>query len=204
MTNFYLDATKITDFHQNATKLELSILFWILAAGKNGTTTAKCLGSLLQKWFLISKIRSPFEIIRFIDKNGSLSEEMKKNGIGCYNAKASYLLDLIASNIDLKTCNVDDLEKIKGVGPKTARCFLIHSRKDQSLAGLDVHILSFLRDKGHQVPKATPTGKKYKDLEKVFLDYVEKSGKTVAELDLMIWNCYSGRDKKQLSFLESL
>ena len=98
--------------------------------------------------------------------------------------------------MDLKTCTVEDLELIKGIGPKTARCFLIHSRPNQQLAGLDIHALRYLADQGYQVPKTTPTGKKYKEIEGWFIKEANKAGKDVATFDLEIWNKYRNKDKK--------
>jgi thermostable 8-oxoguanine DNA glycosylase len=41
---------------------------------------------------------------------------------------------------------------------------------------------------GHEVPKTTPQGQKYIDLEKIFLAYCVQYGKTPAAFDLEIWN----------------
>ena len=76
---------------------------------------------------------------------------------------------------------------------KTSRCFLIHSRKDVKYGGLDTHILKYMKSLGHDVPKSTPTGKKYLKLEEIFLSLLEKSGKTLSEFDLSIWKEFSGR-----------
>lgn len=186
-----VDPINITNYNLNKNQLQEVLLFWILAAGKNGVTSAKCLDRLLTSWDIGA---SPFETIKYIHKKGNLALEMKNHGIGCFNNKAKSFLELVNSNIDLKTCTVEELESIRGIGPKTARCFLIHSRKNQPLAGLDRHILSFLRDKGHKIPTSTPSGKKYKEIENLFLSYAKKSGKTVADFDLAIWREY--RNKK--------
>jgi len=192
-----IDPTKITNYRLNQAKTEEVILFWVCAAGKNGVTAAKCLDGLLSTWreraSTIKPKPSPFDIIRYISQVGDLADEMKKHGIGCYNAKSKTFLCLVSKCMDLKKCTVEDLESVSGIGPKTARCFLIHSRPNQQYAGLDTHVLKFLRDKGHEVPKSTPTGKKYRDLETVFLKYVAESGMTVADFDLMIWNDYRNR-----------
>jgi hypothetical protein len=194
-----INPIEITDFNQNQSKLEEVILFWICAAGKNGVTSAKCLNNLLSSWrekaSRINSKPSPFDIIRYIASHADLAEEMKKHGIGCYKSKSKSFLDLVFRSIDLKKCTLEDLESVFGIGPKTSRCFLIHSRKNQKLAGLDTHILKFLSDNGHEVPKSTPSGKKYKELEKLFLNYVLKSGMSVADFDLMIWNKYRNKKK---------
>ena len=90
---------------------------------------------------------------------------------------------------------------------KTSRCFIIHSRKNAKCAGLDTHILKFLDMMGYEVPKSTPNKKQYLILEKEFIDIVKFSKKSIAEIDLLIWNYFSGhKDVKQeaLSFFNSL
>lgn len=187
-----IDPTKITNYCLSQPQLEEVILFWVCAAGKNGITSANCLDKLLSTWRYKSEA-SPFEIIKYICDCGNLAEEMKKHGIGCYNAKAKTFICLVEKQMNLKKCSLEDLESIPGIGPKTARCFLIHSRKNQQYAGLDTHLLKYLRDKGHDVPKSTPSGKKYRDLEIIFLKYVAESGMSAADFDLMIWNDYRNR-----------
>jgi hypothetical protein len=186
-----IDPSNITNYHLEKNGLEEVVLWWILAAGKNGTTAARCLDLFLSSWSVVSKTDSPFNVIRSVDSKTSLPLAMKECGIGCYNNKAKSWRYLANSGIDLKTCTLDDLQSVPGIGPKTARCFLIHSRKNQSYAGLDTHLLKFLRFIGYDAPKSTPTKKKYDYLEKEFLDIVKKSGKTVAQFDLVIWNYYS-------------
>ena len=184
---FMIDPINITNYKLDDNQLQETILFWVSASGKNGVTSAKCLDSLLSTWRERACSDSPFEIIKYISSKVKLAEEMKKHGIGCYNAKSKTFLSLVFSSMNLKTCTVEDLEFISGIGPKTARCFLMHSRPDQQYAGLDRHVLNFLRDKGHLVPKSTTTGKKYRDLEVVFLRYALESGMSVADFDLKIW-----------------
>lgn len=187
-----IDPTNITNCNASTPQLQELILFWVCAAGKNGVTAAKCLDNLLQSWreVMDDKFAIPFDVINYILQNGDLACEMKRFGIGCYNNKSKTFKYLVYSNLDLKSCGVEDLESIPGIGPKTARCFLIHSRKNQNYAGLDTHILKFLRDKGYDVPKSTPSGKRYAYLEEVFLNLAADSGVSVAEFDLKIWNEY--------------
>ena len=182
---FLVDPDKITEYGSSDSELELRILWWVCAAGKNGTTAARCLQSLLTKWEALG--RSPFAIVRNIP---NLAQEMKESGIGCYSNKSKTFIQLANSGLDLKTCIVDDLESIYGIGPKTARCFLIHSRPNQRLAGLDTHVLKYLREQGIDAPTSTPTGKKYWELEKQFLALADKAGKSVADFDLEIWVSY--------------
>lgn len=186
-----IDPNNITNYNLTKDELEEHILWWILAAGKNGMTAAKSLDKLLK---LKPIHNSPFQFIRAYLNTADLALSMKNCGIGCYNIKANTFREIAFSQINLKTCSVSELEKIKGIGQKTARCFLIHSRPNQQLAGLDRHILHFLKDKGYNVPSSTPTGKRYAQIEQYFISEVKKTSKTISELDLEIWKHY--RNKK--------
>lgn len=192
-----IDPVNITRFENTKQQLEEVLLFWVLAAGKNAITASRCLENFLfgiHEKFSISKY-NPFDCIKKIKKE-ELPDLLKSHGIGCYNNKAKTISQLANSNLNLHTCTADDLEKIHGIGMKTSRCFIIHSRRDANYAGLDVHLLCFLRDMGYNVPKQTPTKKSYLEIEKIFLDIVKKSGMSVAEYDLMIWKEYSGRSNE--------
>jgi thermostable 8-oxoguanine DNA glycosylase len=85
---------------------------------------------------------------------------------------------------------LQDLEKIPGVGLKTSRFFLTHSRPNQSYAILDTHILRHMRDDLNiATPKTTPTNPKvYYALEAKLLEVVRASGKSYADYDLEVWS----------------
>lgn len=191
-----IDSVNITKFDNTKEQLEEVLLFWVFAAGKNAKTACRCLDSLLiniHNKFNISLYR-PFECLGKFKKS-ELVDLLKSHGIGCYNNKSKTIYELVDSNLDLQKCTAEDLEKIYGIGMKTSRCFIIHSRKDAIYAGLDVHILHFLKDLGYNVPNQTPIRKQYLEIEKIFLDIVRKSDMSVAEYDLMIWNKYSGKNR---------
>ncbi len=184
-----IDPEVITNYNLTDRELEEYILFWVCAAGKNGRTAAKCCDKFLTL-IEAKDIYSPFTAIKRLDRD-SLPMLLKHCGIGCFNSKARTMWELAHSELDLKTCEAADLETIYGIGMKTSRCFLLHSRKHARYAGLDTHILKFLRAMGHDVPKSTPTGGRYLKLETVFLNYADMVYKTPAEFDLDIWNLYS-------------
>ena len=192
-----VDPSNITDYNLTVPELEERMLFWICAAGKNGTTSARLLDKFLKR---IEGEDEPFEAIKlwcFLVQSIPgyshlpLAVVLKECGIGCYNHKARTIHDLAWSNLDLRTCTAEELEQIYGIGMKTSRCFLIHSRKGAQYAGIDTHMLKFLKARGHDVPKSTPTRKKYLELEKIFLEIAKKEKKLPADLDLEIWNAYS-------------
>jgi thermostable 8-oxoguanine DNA glycosylase len=182
-----IDPARITNFNQTDEQLEEVLLFWVLVAGK----TASIISRALEKVLNSLDGFTPFEKIRGVGKN-NLPKLLKDHGIGCFNLKARALWELVNSNLNIRTCSVEDLEKIYGIGSKTARCFIVHSRPNSTHACLDTHVLKFLQAKGHKVSKGTPSSKKqYKELEQVFLNYVKESGKSVAEFDLEVWNSYA-------------
>ena len=188
--NYLIDPTKITNFECTDAELELQILFWICVAGKKASTICKCLNKMLNEY--AEEGDSPFQVIRRIGKR-KLPGALKRNGIGCYKNKAKGIWQLVSGDLNLRTSSIDELEEIYGIGMKTSRCFAMHTRRDVRVAGLDTHVLKFLRDSGFEAPKATPGSKKlYLKLQEIFVKLAFEAGYPVAIYDLMIWNKYSG------------
>ena len=193
-----IDPSNITNYELSDSELEEHLLFWILVAGKTAKTTAVMLEKLISKMrTACPRNMSPFGLIRYLHSHSKnphwLAMWMKETGIGCYKNKARGFIEVAYSNLNLKTCTVEDLEKVHSIGLKTSRCFVIHSRKNAQHAGLDVHVLSYLKDKGYDVPKQTPASKKkYLELEGLFIKLANRSGMPLSEFDLKIWRKYSG------------
>lgn len=84
--------------------------------------------------------------------------------------------------------------QVRGIGLKTARFFLSHSREDFNEPMLDTHILQFLRDQGYNdAPKSTPQNENtYFYFANIFKNIARQLGKSVTDLDLEIWKKYSG------------
>lgn len=195
-----IDPTNITKFDRTESELEEFLLFCILVAGKNSNVQAKKLEEFLQH-ALIS-IMSPFEQIKDIHSNKStdlLMYWIKRCKLGQYRRIWKCFTQLLSLQGKLSTCTIDDLEAIYGIGPKTGRFFLTHTRPNQSFGVLDVHLLRHMReDLGIPTPKQTPSSKRqYEKLEAKLLQEVKRSGKTTAEYDLDIWKKYS--EKASLS-----
>lgn len=193
MQSYLVDPQNITRYDQSVEELQLVLLFWIAAAGKKATTSARALEALLSEGNRRFGLDAPFDIV--LAYGDALAEAMRLHGMGCYNNKSASMIALARSGIDLQSCSADQLESIKGIGPKTARCFLMHSRRGVRHAGLDTHVLKYMRSLGLDVPKSTPSGKRYAELEKAFLALADASGLGVAEFDLQIWRDYSARKR---------
>lgn len=185
-----IDPVRVTNFNRTEAELEELLLFCICVAGKNATTTSKNLERLLDYGRdFCSSSASPFHIIRQLSYREDLPILMKSFGFGCYNLKAKGMLQAAGRLFELKTCTVEDLEDVIGIGMKTARYFILHTRKNARVACLDTHVLRWLADySGLEVPKHTPTRKRYLELEQVFLKVAEILNITPADLDLRIWN----------------
>lgn len=91
---------------------------------------------------------------------------------------------------DPKTVDLATLEN--AVGPKTARFFLLSTRRGAQCAALDTHVLKFLRSLGHDVPAVTPSkGRRYHEIEQLFLDEARRRRMTPAKLDAAVWHSYA-------------
>ena len=183
-----IKSTKITDFQRNNKELEIFWIFGLFVAGKNADYANKCLTELLKD------IEEPFEYFKSLGKIG-IEDALRKVKVGQYNRLTKAIWESL--NVNLKTCNLDELLNIHGVGPKTARFFLLHSRENCDCAVLDTHILSWMKNNGTEdVPKVTPQNTKiYKKLEEQFLSMIKDKfpTKSVAEIDLLLWMTQSGR-----------
>lgn len=185
-----IDPQNIVRYDYTDTELEELIIFCVCVAGKKASTIAPRVDKLFKYLQIYTQSECPLQFAYTFPLD--LDDVMKHLGIGCYKQKANTIYELARRNLNLRSCNVRDLEEVPGIGPKTARFFLMSSRPNQRHAALDTHILRWMRDQGvENVPKSTPTGKKYLDLEQIYLKMVPE-GKTPAEHDLSIWREYSG------------
>lgn len=167
-------------------------LFAPAVAGHNAVHTAHALSKFLARIGLGRRYTMPFSCIRFYNgTDDEFKDAIRESGMGCYNARAETFRQLANAGLDLSYCSVEDLEKIKGIGPKSSRFFVMYTRPNSTndYAVLDVHILKWMREALlYPAPKQTPSStRKYKEIEKVFLDAARTYGMTPRELDENIW-----------------
>jgi len=193
-TTTMIEPTNITNYNRTQAELEEFLLFAILVAGKTAKTQAEKLDSFL---IPCSCNITPFGWIKMLckidhhDPRLGLLATMKICKLGQYNRIEKAFRGILQFEGKLDSVTLEELESIQGIGPKTARFFLLHSRPNQKVAALDTHILKFLSEKGYNVPKSTPNKKMYRKIELDFLAECEKAGKNVADMDLEIWKSYS-------------
>lgn len=194
-----VDPANITNFNRTDWELEEFACFAILVAGKTAKTVAPRLGALLHNPY-IQIGGSPLSYLGSFLGKEYLATGLKRHGFGCYNQKAETIISLYDHvynhNYDLRTVAPVYLECIKGIGPKTSRFFILHSRENARVAALDTHILKGLRERlpvSISVPKSTPkAGSEYRRLENHFLHICDQMGRSPAEVDLEWWRLYSG------------
>lgn len=191
MNSVVINPKEITDYSRTDNELQTFWLFCILVAGKNSDTTSRVLTKIIND---LTPWDNPFDGLRNIGYEG-LKDILQKHKTGQYNRIARAIWQSL--DVDLRNCSVEDLIKIHGVGPKTARFFLLHSREFCDEIVLDTHILSWLRKYGiENVPDNTPQNpQKYAELSAICKDLMEQNypGLSLAKIDLLIWTDMSGR-----------
>jgi thermostable 8-oxoguanine DNA glycosylase len=190
-----VDPRYITKFDRTTQELEEFLIFSVCVANKDAARTAFAVDSLLTylRKFAVkvgfSEYTLPLQSIKvylIYHTGDELRNLLRAFKITPHVNKTIALLEVIAKKINPRSCTVEDLEAIRGIGSKTARFFLLHSRPGLRLAALDTHILKWLRDQGVSTPKTTPPkgSARYKELELTFLALADKMGKSPATLDL--------------------
>lgn len=190
--NYLFDPFNATDDERSPEEMELFAVFCMCVAGKTAVVIARAVNNL----FSGSGIEgTPFEQIITMYEHGILRDNLIRARTGKYNYLERGLYELATSGLDLYTCSPQDLEQITGIGMKTSRFFILHSRKDTNIAIIDTHILKYLKCKNYpNIPDTVPTGKHYLRLEKYMLDKAESMNLSMQDLDLKIWSWYANKN----------
>ncbi len=180
-----IDPSDVIKFDRTDAELEEWWLFSTIVAGKTAVVQAR----LLDRFLGSLSGSTPFDKIQQAIDTGMLQSKMEQARMGQYGRLFRCFVE--SMKLDLRNDPVEAFEFIHGVGPKTARMFIMHSRPNQRLAALDTHILKHLKVHGHAVPDTTPTGKRYRELELAFLKLADDVGMSPSEYDLMVWKSYA-------------
>lgn len=180
---------EVTNFNRTDKELQKFWLFCLFVAGKNSDTQLRKLNQFLKR--AEDDNVNPFDYLK--DNLLDLRNMLVVAKVGQYNRLVRAIEESIY--LDLKTCSLKDLMGVFGIGPKSARFFLLHTRKDCEHVVLDTHILSWLREHNVETPPNTPPEPKYSYFEgmaqALFGAYFDDM--PMAEIDLLIWGQQSGR-----------
>ena len=185
-----INVFNINDYNRNRHEREELLLLSIAVAGKTAYIIAPKIHRFIE---ICGKTGTPFERIKSVLSQGGadlLREKLEEVKLGCYNSRTKGFIE--AANLDVFNCGIKELEQVTGVGFKTSRLFLIHTRPDARYCAYDVHIGKEMRLQGFlDAPKSTPTSyKEYLYWEQKWLSLVPKNV-TVGEFDIQTWNKYS-------------
>jgi hypothetical protein len=184
-----IDPTKVTNFDRSTAELQAFWLFCLFVTGSNSDNASGALARLLSR----TGDKLPFDYLRELGSTG-IYNALVVARVGQYMRRCHAIED--SFSLDLRTAKLEDLTKVFGIGPKTARFFLTHTRPNCEYAVLDTHVLSWMRDHGVDAPQKTPTSpEKYLHLEKIFLSLAKAKFPlmSMAQIDLLIWATKSGR-----------
>jgi len=187
-----IDPSNITNFNRTDEELEEFALFCPSVAGKRAEVQAEKLDQLfsgLEDRF--GQELSPFELVRRAATESTLEEKMREVKLGKYSTLVPCFTALSMNETEnLRNASVEALKHYPGIGNKTARFFIMHSREDAEVATLDTHVLSWMGENldVEVHPNAPRSTREYERLEYHFLKEAERRGRHPARLDLEIWN----------------
>jgi len=193
MIKTQIDPKNITNFNRDTDELQAFWLFCMFVAGKNSDWASRCLKKLIDT----ADKGTDGGIFNYFKSIGEIGVHnmLVANKVGQYTRLTKGIMQSL--DLDLRTCTLNDLLNIYGVGNKTARFFLLHTRDRCDYAVLDTHVLAWMRDHGvDNAPKSTPTNLKvYKELENRYriLSRLHHPHLSNAQIDLLIWTKQSGR-----------
>jgi endonuclease III len=185
-----IDPLNVTDYARSQDELEQFWIFCVVVAGKNADQTAGKVARLLAGRL---PRQTPLEYLKSLGP--SLRSALMACRTGQYRRIGRALCE--SFDLDLRTAPVEVLQALYGVGPKTARFFVLHTRPESRVAVLDTHILKWLKQlRVKNLPEHTPGSlARYLQIESLAIGAMERAfpGMSLAQADLHVWATVSGR-----------
>lgn len=180
-----IDPNSVTNTNRTDAELQEFLMFGMCVAGKRADIQSRKLDE-----FLYLDVE-PFLFVRLLGSD--LEQRLRLVRMGKYNTLVKGFQELAKWDPPLRKVSAGLLmDRVTGIGLKTAKFFIMHSRQDPNHACLDTHILSWLQDLGYDVPGQTPSNPKtYTRAEKIFLKEAKLRDRHPADLDLAIWRSRS-------------
>lgn len=188
------DYMRPTDFERTRAQQVRFLLFGICVAGKRSAVIAEKLRLAERRLYsesepsaLANALDTPeyeqdlaWRLDALVQDPERFERACKRAGLGKYQllraAAEEVARRFAADALWIDHAGLDELLSIPGVGPKTARFFLVHSRRGARHIILDVHILATLGELGMKVPKATPPEPRYSAIEREAIALLESQG----------------------------
>lgn len=188
-----IDLDNPTDYDRLHCQLEEFLMAAVCVAGKAAHVQAARLHRLLYEHphALVDVARGPFAKIRAMIDLGCLFESLQAVGMGKYQLLTAAFRAMAARSWNLWTAPWQALTAIPGVREKTAKFFVLHSRRGERVAVLDRHVHSKLRAENYSPPPFPPTNPlTYAFWEGVVLRLADRAGLTPAAYDLAAWRAF--------------
>ena len=192
-----VDPFNITNTNRTEEEKEAFLLFCVCVAGKKATMISEKLAHFLA---LDESTKSPFQKVKNMINSNILQKNLKEVKMGKYKLLENAFTIIVNSKLNLNTVTPEELETIPGVGKKTSRFFILHSRENANVAVIDTHILKYLNSIGVDAGKLIPTGKRYDELEQIMLNESRKANMTPADFDFKIWSWYASKNPGHPTF----
>lgn len=154
------------------------LLFCICVAGKKADMIVPKLRQFLQG---CRNDELPFKLIDRLSIN-SIVDRLKECKMGRYEILARAFA-ACAIHINVDATSVTFLEKLPGIGPKTARYFMVYAHGEKH-AIIDTHVKKFLRAIGCD-------SNRYYAMENVYLSICGAVGLEPRVLDDIIWRYHA-------------
>lgn len=196
-----IDPHDVTKFDRSEAELQEYLMFCLAVAGKKASMIAVKLGDFLSR---MTPGEDPFSFVHRLQGDGTLLTELQRVRMGKYGLLMRAYPEIAARFAGrLSTVPISEMESVRGIGPKTARYFALHSRQfPGEIAVIDTHVMKYLRHLGYKVPKRLPTRSNYARLEKMMIEAAAGSGMTMADFDLAVWSHYATGGVDPLPSLE--
>jgi hypothetical protein len=143
-----IDPSNVTNTARSDHELEEFLLFCVSVAGKNADQQAGKLERFLGG-------RRPFAYIRRIGEGG-LEARLREVRLGKYSLLGRSFRELSHSGADLRACGWEELTRFPGIGIKTAKFFVLHSRPGEMHGVLDTHVLSWMSERWAPAGRGAP------------------------------------------------
>jgi hypothetical protein len=134
-----IDPNKVTNASRTPEELEEFLLFCVVVAGKNADQQSAKLERFLGG-------RKPFAYVRSSHKAGKLDAALRDVRLGKYSLLGRSFRELAHSGTDLSRATWEQLSEFPGIGIKTSKFFILHSRERQMHGVLDTHVLAWMSE----------------------------------------------------------